>query len=204
MQLTPSAKGHVARTCLALAATAAITLTGTIAAQAREHIVTSGIAPQPMGHARFCRQLPQECGRTRRSAAPKLTRERWDEMVRINDRVNTLVQPVTDYEYYATEEFWTYPGQYGDCEDYVLMKRDLLMKQGWPASSLLITVVRQRDGSGHAVLTVRTTRGEFVLDNLDYRVRPWAETPYRFIRRQSASHSGRWQVVRDDRARLGS
>ena len=199
MQLTPSAKGHVARTCLALAATAAITLTGTIAAQAREHIVTSGIAPQPMGHARFCRQLPQECGRTRRSAAPKLTRERWDEMVRINDRVNTLVQPVTDYEYYATEEFWTYPGQYGDCEDYVLMKRHLLMKAGWPASSLLITVVRQSNGEGHAVLTVRTAQGDYILDNLRNDVSHWAETPYRYIRLQNPRHAGRWLRVNDRR-----
>ena len=199
MQLNRSAKSHVARTCLALAATAAISLTGTIAAQAREHIVTSGIAPQPMGHARFCKQLPQECKRTRRSAAPKLTRERWDEMVRINDRVNTLVQPVTDYEYYATEEFWTYPGQYGDCEDYVLMKRHLLMKAGWPASSLLITVVRQSNGEGHAVLTVRTAEGDYVLDNLRRDVSHWAETPYRYIRLQNPRHAGRWLRVNDRR-----
>lgn len=199
MQLNRSAKSHVARTCLALAATAAISLTGTIAAQAREHIVTSGIAPQPMGHARFCKQLPQECRRTRRSAAPKLTRERWDEMVRINDRVNTLVQPVTDYEYYATEEFWTYPGQYGDCEDYVLMKRHLLMKAGWPASSLLITVVRQSNGEGHAVLTVRTAEGDYVLDNLRRDVSHWAETPYRYIRLQNPRHAGRWLRVNDRR-----
>ena len=187
---------------LALLAAGAVAATPASSAQT---MITGAIAPAPIGHRQFCRDYPAECRvRSARTTATELTRERWAQLVRINEHVNSVVQPVTDAEFYATEEFWTYPGEYGDCEDYVLMKRDLLMKQGWPASSLLITVVRQRDGSGHAVLTARTSRGEFVLDNLDYRVRPWAETPYRFIRRQSASHSGRWQAIRDNRSRLGS
>ena len=174
-------------------------------ATASSEMLTGSIAPAPIGHKQFCRSYPEECRvRSSNTAATELTRERWQELVRINTGVNEAIEPVTDAEFYATEEFWTYPGGYGDCEDYVLLKRQLLMKQGWPASSLLITVVRQRDGSGHAVLTVRTTRGDFVLDNLDWRVRPWAETPYRFVRRQSASHSGRWRAIRDKRSRLGS
>lgn len=190
-------------------ALAALALTGTAltatSAHAVKPMITGAIAPAPIGHRQFCRDYPADCRiRSRRTAATELTRERWDQLTAVNEHVNRIVQPVTDQEYYATEEFWTYPGEYGDCEDYVLMKRELLMKQGWPASSLLITVVRQRDGSGHAVLTVRTSRGEFVLDNLDYRVRPWTETPYRYVRRQSASHSGRWKAIRDNRARAGS
>ena len=189
-------------TLLALAAFA-ITMMATPAAalDAAKPMITGGIAPAPIGHRQFCRDYPADCRiRSSRTEATELTRERWSQLTSINEHVNRIVQPVTDQEFYATEEFWTYPGEYGDCEDYVLLKRELLMKQGWPASSLLITVVRQRDGSGHAVLTVRTTKGEFVLDNLDYRVRPWMETPYRFVRRQSAAHSGRWKAIRDRRA----
>ena len=63
-------------------------------------------------------------------------------------------------------ERWNYPDDgYGDCEDYVLLKRRMLMQAGWPREALLITVVRDKKGDGHAVLTVKTNRGEFVLDN---------------------------------------
>ena len=190
------------RTFAALLAPAALALATLFAApaSAADHMVTGAVAPAPMGHKQFCRDYPAECSvRSRRGKVTKLTRKRWQELVAINEHVNAIVQPVTDQEYYATEEYWTYPGEYGDCEDYVLLKRQLLMKRGWPASSLLITVVRQSDGSGHAVLTVRTDKADFVLDNLDYRVHAWSQTPYRFVRRQSDTHSGRWNAVRDTR-----
>ena len=58
------------------------------------------------------------------------------------------------------------PNGAGDCEDYVLEKRRELMHKGLSASDLLITVVRKPDGEGHAMLTVRTDKGDFVLDNL--------------------------------------
>ena len=57
-------------------------------------------------------------------------------------------------------EKWSYPDDgYGDCEDYVLLKRRLLAARGFPESTLLITVVRDENNEGHAVLTVRTDRG---------------------------------------------
>ncbi len=51
-----------------------------------------------------------------------------------------------------------------------------------PISDLLITVVRQMNGEGHAVLTVRTDRGDYVLDNLELRVKPWNETSYDYLK----------------------
>ena len=56
-----------------------------------------------------------------------------------------------------------YPDVAGDCEDLVLQKRRLLVQAGWPISSLLITVARQANGDGHAVLTVLTDRGDVIL-----------------------------------------
>ncbi len=47
----------------------------------------------------------------------------------------------------------------------MLLKRRLLIRAGWPREALLITVVRDRKDEGHAVLTVKTDRGEFILDN---------------------------------------
>jgi len=41
----------------------------------------------------------------------------------------------------------------------------MLLEAGWPRQALLITVVRDKRGDGHAVLTVTTDRGDFILDN---------------------------------------
>src|SRR5690606_2813889 len=100
-------------------------------------------------------------------------------------------------------EVWTYPAQgVGDCEDYVLEKRRRLHRLGVSLSNLLITVVRKPDGEGHAVLTVRTSNGDFILDNLTDKVRPWDETGYRFLKRQATDHTGRWVSIRDDQTVL--
>lgn len=121
-------------------------------------------------------------------------------MLEVNAYANVAIEPLTDQEFYGVEEHWTYPVSYGDCEDYVLLKRRMLMDRGWPASSLLITVVRRENGEGHAVLTVRTSKGDFVLDNLVAKVRPWRATPYKYLKRQSETHSGHWINILDTRA----
>ena len=75
---------------------------------------------------------------------------------------------------------------YGDCEDYVLQKRRMLIQAGWPREALLITVVRDRKDEGHAMLTVKTDKGEFILDNQTDEILPWTDTGYRFVKRQVA------------------
>ena len=79
------------------------------------------------------------------------------------------IKPMNDIDIYGKDEVWAYPDGVGDCEDYVLEKRRDLMRQGLSLANLLITVVRKPDGEGHAVLTVRTDKGDFVLDNLTDR-----------------------------------
>ncbi len=169
---------------------------------AGNHMQTGGITSQPIGHLYFCQDNPDQCkARNKKSKRPpKLTRKRWSQLVRINSVANRSVEPVTDQDLYGVEEHWTYPQNYGDCEDYVLLKQHMLIQSGWPESSLLITVVKQPNGDGHAVLTVRTSRGDFILDNLDEKIRPWEETNYKFLKRQSSKHSGRWITIRDDRS----
>lgn len=172
----------------------------TPATAAPNHMPTAGSTKQPIGHALFCQQFRQECQvRSQDQKAPVLTRKRWSDLVDVNNRANLAVEPVTDQEYYGVEEHWTYPKSYGDCEDYVLLKRYMLIQRGWPASSLLITVVKQPNGEGHAVLTVRTDRADYVLDNLDMKIKQWNKTPYRFLKRQSSRHSGKWTGIRDNR-----
>ena len=164
------------------------------------HMKTAGRTSQPIGHHVYCKQYVSDCNIKANNTKPtKLTRKRWKQLVEVNAYSNTQITPVTDMEAYNQEELWTYPKSYGDCEDYVLMKRHMLMQQGWPASSLLITVVRQPNGEGHAVLTVRTDRADYILDNLNSKIRQWNETEYRFLKRQAVNHSGHWATIRDSR-----
>lgn len=161
---------------------------------------TTGRTSAPIGHVKFCESNRQECRqRSRRAKLVKLTRSRWNELIEINNYVNQRIEPVTDLDLYKVAEHWTYPSTKGDCEDYVLLKSRILADRGWPKSALLITVVRDTEGAGHAVLTVRTDRGEFILDNQVGAVLPWNETQYRYIKRQSETDSKGWIRISDKR-----
>lgn len=159
-----------------------------------------GDARAPIGYLQFCGQFPQECnamgrGRTYMPLSP----ERWAELDRINRQVNASVVPVTDFELYGQEEMWTYPNRYGDCEDYALLKRLMLIQHGWAPESLLMTVVWDENGDGHAVLTVTTSAGDLVLDNKRDEILRWQSTGYVFEKRQSTQGRGRWVWLRGDR-----
>ena len=161
----------------------------------------AGATNQPIGHYEFCKQYSGECGPNGKDDGPlKLTQENWQTILNVNYAANTDYVPMTDMEIYGTEEKWTYPDGAADCEDYVLIKRKHLMEAGISPSNLLITVVLQPNGEGHAVLTVRTDRGDFVLDNMRNKVLLWSETEYRFLKRQSSANSGKWVKLQDGRA----
>lgn len=154
----------------------------------------------PMGHAAFCKARPMECRQNSQFISyEKLTQNKWQELLNINAQFNAEIKPINDIDLYQTEEFWTYPRGYGDCEDYVLAKRKALIGAGWAPSTLLVTVVMQKSGEGHAVLTVRTDRGDLILDNQEGLIKVWSETPYTFIKRQSQIHAGRWMELADNR-----
>lgn len=160
---------------------------------------------QPIGHYEFCQKNPTECGvRTRKSGLVHLTPALWNSLQDVNNSVNVMIEPVTDEDLWGKIEVWSYPTNRGDCEDFVLLKRKLLMEQGVPASNLLITVVRQRNGEGHAVLAVRTDRGDFILDNLEPRIKSWEKTDYRFLKRQSERNTSSWVSIQDSRQTIVS
>ncbi|KAA3503909.1 transglutaminase [Rhizobium rhizogenes] len=160
-----------------------------------------GKANPPIGHYEFCQTYQSECQATSVDTGPmKLTEERWKAMLDVNYTANTTITPMTDMEIYGVEERWAYPTTVGDCEDFVLLKRKMLMNKGFSASNLLITVVLQPNGEGHAVLTVRTDRGDFVLDNMRNKVMNWSETEYTYLKRQDTANPGRWVKIQDGRA----
>ena len=112
--------------------------------------------------------------------------------------------PITDIELYGVQEYWTLPTDRGDCEDYVLLKRQILMQRGWPSGALLITVVRDERGDGHAVLTARTAQGDYVLDNKVSAIKSWHQTGYKFIMRQSYVDPRMWMSLAPDDNGRGS
>jgi len=159
-------------------------------------MVTGNVTSQPIGHYEFCRTHSAECSvRTKAGSAARLTDHGWSLVRQINETVNASITPMTDMEIYGREEVWAYPVDAGDCEDFVLLKRRKLMEAGLSASDLLITVVRKPDGEGHAVLTLRTGSGDFVLDNLTDEIKPWYSTPYIFLKRQASFDTGRWVTI---------
>jgi predicted transglutaminase-like cysteine proteinase len=165
------------------------------------YVAVGETARPPIGWIQFCNDRPWECRAER--AAPRdveLTPAAWRELERVNGFVNERIKPMTDLEQHGVVEHWGYPESgYGDCEDYVLLKRRMLMQLGWPREALLITVVRDKQGDGHAVLTVRTDRGELVLDNQVEEVRLWHDTGYRYTKRQSQSDPNVWVSLGDPR-----
>jgi predicted transglutaminase-like cysteine proteinase len=175
-------------------------------ASAAGRMITGGLTSQPIGHYDFCRVYRDECNPIKGSHAPlKLNPANWNEILNINATVNMVIEPKSDLSIYGKEEVWTFPDRAGDCEDYVLLKRELLMNEGLSPSDLLITVVRKPDGEGHAVLTVRTDKGDFILDNLTSKVMLWKDTPYTYLKRQSEVHAGHWvSIEMPDQTVVGS
>ncbi|MDB5540594.1 MAG: hypothetical protein JWQ89_2321 [Devosia sp.] len=163
-------------------------------------VQAGGITSIPVGASEFCKSHHSDCKANPHAvAAMGLTDARWNELVQINNVINAAIVPVTDEDYYKVSEYWTYPDGYGDCEDFALAKRKALIDAGWNPSTLLITVVRETSGSGHAVLMVRTDRGDLVLDNQDSRVLLWNQTPYQYLKRQSQADAGQWVDLVDSR-----
>ncbi len=164
------------------------------AAFAPRHLPEGSATVAPRGHVRFCGLHPAECQPSGDIvAAIKLEPAHRAELERINYAYNVAIEPVTDLEQYGESDRWTYAdSSKGDCEDYVLEKRRALIQIGWPASVLLITVVRDHNGDGHAVLTVVTDQGDLILDNQEDRILTWKETGYRFVKRQARLDPASW------------
>ena len=172
--------------------------------QPNERIVYAAVGDTtraPIGWVEFCIEYKSECAT--RASAPRdivLTAKTWDDLVKVNNWVNDSIKPMTDVEHWGAVERWNFPDDgIGDCEDYVLLKRKMLMQAGWPREALLITVVRDKKGEGHAVLTVKTNRGEFILDNQETDVLAWNKTGYKFVKRQSQSDQNLWVALGEPR-----
>lgn len=153
----------------------------------------------------YCTQLPNEC-RTNRNEPDivTMTPELMDLVEAVNAYVNRTIVPVTDLAHRGVVDVWEIPTDgKGDCEDFQLLKRKFLVEGGLPRRALLMTVVIDESGDGHAVLTLRSDRGDFILDNKTYAVKRWDATSYIFVKREAETTSG-WAFTEEPPAKVAT
>jgi predicted transglutaminase-like cysteine proteinase len=155
-------------------------------ARASTAMPSGATAEIPSGYIAFCKRDPSDCavgeGEPDQVAfAPAV----WDKLVATNVTVNTAIKPMEDEIHYGRMDYWTIPKDgYGDCEDYALAKRKALADAGISRRALRIAVAQLPSGEAHAVLTVATDRGDYVLDNRTNEILPWREAGLVWIARQ--------------------
>lgn len=205
-------KGWAAKSALALSLMAppiAVLVSPVLAAAAEtggtmsaSYAPIGGPTSVPYGWADFCRRYAGECdGGPLPHIDVNLTAKTMKEIGRVGQWVNAHVKPVSDMEHWGVIDRWDYPSDgKGDCEDFALFKRKMLIDEGFPRQALLMTVVKDEHNEGHAVLTVKTSAGEFVLDNMTDEVKPWDHTGYRFVKRQTQSDPNAWVQIGDPTA----
>ena len=152
----------------------------------------------PYGWVDFCGREPDECALGKLKPADiSLTRKTLAALDEVNRRANSTIQPVSNLDHWGTMlDHWDYPldGR-GDCKVYALYKRKLLIERGFPRQALLMTIVHDREGQGHAILTVKSDHGDFVLDNLSDEIRAWDATGYTFLKRQAQDDPNVWLAI---------
>ena len=157
-----------------------------------------GVTRVPYGWADFCTRRPDECrvdvlDPVDIAMTPKVMRV----LAAVNGEANAAIEPMSNLEHWGTLlDHWDYPvdGK-GDCKIYALWKRKQLLDRGFPRQALLMTIVRDLEGNGHTVLTVKTDKGDYILDNMVGEIRFWDQTGYRFVKRQSQADPNVWVSV---------
>ena len=149
-------------------------------------IDNSGSARPVAAWTDFCRRHPSECAvNAAEPAKIAMTPEIWSAIVSVNRRVNARIKPTTDKAHWGVIDRWDFPDDdRGDCEDYQLLKRRILAERGLPRRAMRMTVVIDELNEGHAVLMIRTDRGDYILDNKTNAVLPWDQTGYVYVKRE--------------------
>ena len=115
---------------------------------------------------------------------------------RVNHSVNMSIIP-TPKSYGATlEDRWTIAPEMGDCNDYAVTKRHVLLESGLSSRALRLSVVKTASGIGHLVLVVVTTKGDLVMDDLTEVILPWRSTNYHWLKIQSVTNSKFWYEIK--------
>lgn len=163
----------------------------------------------PRAYHAMCQREPRLCREDHASARTSgvtspaiLTKRRLRQLRRVNARINGRIRAGRDFELYGVSDFWTSGRNIGDCEDYMIAKKQALIAAGWSADQVLYAVVVGTETPYHAVLIVRTDRGDLVLDNLRGQILDWQASGYRFVVRQSAVNPQQWVRLVEPGARV--
>jgi predicted transglutaminase-like cysteine proteinase len=152
----------------------------------------------PMAHTIFCQGHPEDCEKKGGTAPAQLTVARKKELLKVNEVVNSTITSVDHPEGRRQPEQWRVGPARGDCNDYAVTKQHELLQKGWPTASVLLAeVILTKTGEHHLIVVVRTSEGDFVLDNLKREVLPLAEakTKYRWRRVQSTENPLYWRAA---------
>ncbi len=139
----------------------------------------------PLQFQLFCLKHPQDCRASSRSVISYTPKVR-SMLSNVNSAVNRSIRPLRE-----RRDKWSLNPAAGDCDDYVMTKRHRLINAGIPASALRVAMVRTRTGEGHAILVVKTSSGDYVLDNLRRSIVKRQQTGYRMVSMASANPN-RW------------
>jgi predicted transglutaminase-like cysteine proteinase len=163
------------------------------------------IAAAPPGFSAFCREFRRECvGDLGFDPGPEnLAGDRLEALSAINRDINRRISPRSDRDMTASVDAWRLPltgneqspQASGDCEDYALEKQRRLNAAGFARANLRLAITVHPELGVHAVLIVRSDRGDLVLDSLTDTVRPWNETGYVFLTRQSIRSDLEWRRI---------
>ena len=172
--------------CVALAAMATSADAVSLGASRAIRPQGAGSVAAPAGYQMFCIRNKSEC-RGGGAAKVAYTASTAALLRRVNDAVNSAIR-------YRPErsESWRVGGSSGDCEDYALTKRSRLIRAGLPAGALRMATARTGRGELHAVLIVKTDKGDLVLDNIRKMIVLRGQSGYRYLK-VATSNPKIWQ-----------
>lgn len=187
--------GNLMKLAQTVALGAIVTLVAPPPAQAELFDVALRETLAPKASKALCQQHYWACSR---SASGTLTEEA-DIIAyarKVNRLVNTRFRQVSDQVQYSRMDHWALPtSRGGDCEDFALLKKQMLIEKGVAPERLSIATVLDRKRNPHAVLVLRAADGDLVLDNLNNLMLRWDRTGYSFLKAQDAASPTGWRLV---------
>lgn len=154
-----------------------------------------GYVPQ---YDEYCNRNPSACQQIEVTTERiELNKQNMEKIGAVNNLVNHSVKKREDIDVYKTEEYWTIAGKKGDCEDIALLKQRMLELEGFAKSNLILSIVYDEENKGHTILTVRTDKGDYVLDIKSDNIVLWHKRPYKYLMSQSPDDRNTWYVTEE-------
>jgi predicted transglutaminase-like cysteine proteinase len=189
---------HIVVLVAALGTSACATTVQSLTPPAPSTPMVAGVPDRdpPPGFVSFCLRFADQCTSGAMEATTiTLDAKNWALANTVNVEWNQKIWPEHDKAHFDRTEYWTIPTDgYGDCKDYALAKRMQLAELGIPRKALRIAIVMTPHNERHAVLTLATDKGDYVLDNLTDSILPWSATGYKWIARQDPRDDWGWVV----------